>query len=113
MPQTSQTRRAGGAAGPGNVDLRAANDTRDNVPNPEKVQETIADLQRDFAAETLRIVALKASHAADDLDIGDDAAAERSIRIAIQNLREAATAFRELDRLKQAHSAAVISEVLS
>lgn len=68
MPQTNQTRPAGGAAGLGNVDLRAANDTRDNVPNPEKIQETIAHLKRDFAAETLQIAALKASHAADDQD---------------------------------------------
>lgn len=56
-------------------------------------------MQRDFIAEALRIAAVKAVHAADDLALGDDASAERGIRIAILNLREAATGFRQLEAL--------------
>jgi hypothetical protein len=96
MPQTRETRRAGGAAGLGNVDLRAANDVRDNVSNAKKVQEIIAHLQRDFAAEALRVVAIKAAHAADDVMLGDDHGAEREIRLAISHLRAGSAAFREL-----------------
>jgi hypothetical protein len=59
-------------------------------------------LQREFITEALRIAAFKAWHAADDIELGDDASAERSIRIAIANLREAATAFRQLEALTSA-----------
>ena len=37
--------------------------------------------------------------------LGDDGCAERGIRITIQNLREAATAFRQLQKLNDARSA--------
>jgi hypothetical protein len=67
-----------------------------------KKQAAIADLQREFIAECLRIAALKATHAADDIEIGDDACAGRSIRIAILNMREAATGFRQLEALAAA-----------
>jgi len=74
----------------------------DIPPKPLHVQETIASLQREFVCEALRIAALKAWHAADDVEIGDDDCAERGIRIAIQNLREAAPGFRQLQELKAA-----------
>lgn len=69
------------------------------------VQEAIAALQLDFVAEALRIAGIKALHAADDITLGDDGCAERGIRITIQNLREAATAFRQLQKLNDARSA--------
>jgi hypothetical protein len=50
----------------------------------------------------VRIAALKASHGADNLDLGDDLNAERDIRIAVENLREAGRAFRELQLLLKA-----------
>jgi len=61
-------------------------------------------LQRDYAVEALRIAALKAWHAADDLELGDDTCAERSIRIAILNLREAAAGYRQLKELEAARA---------
>jgi hypothetical protein len=58
-------------------------------------QAAIADLQCEFIAECLRIAAVKASHAADNILLADDLNAERDIRIAIENIREAARSFRE------------------
>jgi hypothetical protein len=49
----------------------------------------------------LRIVALKASHGADNIEIRDLLNAERDIRLAVDNLREAARAFRELGLLEE------------
>ena len=72
------------------------------APKALHVQVKIADLQRDFVAEVLRIASIKAWHAADDLVLGDDASAERGIRIAVLNLREAATGFRQLEALTSA-----------
>jgi hypothetical protein len=72
---------------------------------PVHVQEAIAALQLDFVAEALRITGIKALHAADDITLGDDGCAECGIPIAIQNLREAATAFRRLQKLNDARSA--------
>ena len=66
-------------------------------PSPKK-QETITALRRDFVAEALRIVAVKASHAADDIELGDDCCAERGISIIIAHVKEAAATFRELQR---------------
>ena len=66
------------------------------------VQAEIAALQRDFVSEVLRIASIKAWHAADDLVLLDDACAERGIRIAILNLREAATGYRQLETLTAA-----------
>jgi hypothetical protein len=67
-----------------------------------RLSQTIADLQRELIVEYLRVVAVKAAHAADDLEIGDDACARRSVEIAILNLREVATAFRQLESLTSA-----------
>jgi hypothetical protein len=69
---------------------------------PLHVQAEIAALQREFVIEALRIASTKSSHAADDLCLRDDASAERAIRIAIQSLREAAAAFRQLEALTSA-----------
>lgn len=79
---------------------------------PSRTQQAIAGLQRDFAAEALRIAAVKASHAADNVGMGDDAVAEHDISIAIKYLREGATAFRELERLTEAHAAATVAEAV-
>jgi hypothetical protein len=74
-------------------------------PKPIHVQAKIADLQREFIAEALRIASIKAWHAAADLELQDDASAERSIRIAVLNLREAAAGFRQLEALTAAIAA--------
>jgi hypothetical protein len=66
---------------------------------------TISELQREMIVEYLRIVAIKASHAADDIMIADDECAGRSIEIAISNLREAAKAWRQLQALEAATDA--------
>jgi hypothetical protein len=52
-------------------------------------------LHRDFIGECLRIAAIKAAHGADNILLGDDLNAERDIRLAIENLREANKTFRE------------------
>jgi hypothetical protein len=70
-------------------------DGRNTAKNPAPVQGAIAALQREFVAECLRIVALKAIHAADNTLIADDANAERDIGIAVSHIREAAKSFRE------------------
>jgi len=101
MTHINETRRVGDAAGLGDA-ISFAADAAEITTKPLHVQETIATLQRDFVAEALRIAATKAWHAADDLAIGDDASAERGIRIAILNLREAATGFRQLEALTSA-----------
>jgi hypothetical protein len=66
---------------------------------------TISELQREMIVECLRIVAVKAAHAADDLQIGDDECAGRSIEIAILNLREVARGWRQLQALEAASKA--------
>ena len=70
-----------------------------------RVQAAIAGLTREFVAECLRIAAIKATHGADNLEIGDDHNAERDIRIAVQNIREAGRAFRELQHLLKEEAA--------
>jgi hypothetical protein len=67
-----------------------------------RIASTISELQRDLVIECLRITAIKAAHAADDFMIGDDECAERSIEIAILQLREAAKAWRQLRALDAA-----------
>ncbi|MCI0601187.1 MAG: hypothetical protein L0Y60_17065 [Beijerinckiaceae bacterium] len=57
--------------------------------------QAIADLRREFVAECLRVAAIKAAHGADNVFLGDDLNAERDIRIAVENIREAARSFRE------------------
>jgi hypothetical protein len=64
------------------------------------VQAAIADLRREFIAECLRVTAVKASHGADNILLGDDINAERDIRLAIENLRAAASSFRGLEQLE-------------
>jgi hypothetical protein len=55
----------------------------------------VAALHREFVGECLRVAAIKASHASDNVLLGDDINAERDIRLAISHLKEAAKAFRE------------------
>jgi hypothetical protein len=62
-----------------------------------------------LAVEALRVAAIKSSHAADDIGIGDDIAAERSISIAISHLREGASAFRETQRALQCGAAEAVA----
>jgi hypothetical protein len=57
---------------------------------------------REFIAECLRIVSLKAAHAADNVWLADDLTAERDIELAISNLREGARTFREMQRIQAA-----------
>jgi hypothetical protein len=59
-------------------------------------QAAFMGLRREFACEALRIAAVKALHAADDIEIGDDYAAERELGVAVAHMRESAKAFREL-----------------
>jgi hypothetical protein len=56
------------------------------------MNDLLAAAKRDFIAECLRIAAIKASHGAENILIGDDLNTERDIRLAIANLREAARA---------------------
>jgi hypothetical protein len=72
-------------------------DYQQTIKSAEKKQ-AIADLRRDFVIEVLRIAAVKAAHAADDIEIGDDIAVERGISIVIAHVKEAAAAFREMQR---------------
>jgi hypothetical protein len=83
-----------------------------NQAKSPAVAAAVADLKRNFTVEALRIVAVKASHAANDLEIGDDAAAERSIKIAISHLREGAAAFREMEAALEAGAAEIIAEAV-
>jgi hypothetical protein len=99
MSKTCESPPGGEPDGPSEVSLLGSDDARENTKSPSAVQAAIVYLQRDFVAECLRIAALKAGHAADDVAIGDDDCAERSIRIAINNLREAASGFRTLQGL--------------
>ena len=87
-----------GAAGLDKTSCLAA-DEESIARIPVATQAEIVAMQRDYIAEALRIAALKAAHAADDIEIGDDAVAERGITLAIQNLREVASAFRQLRRM--------------
>ena len=102
MPHIGKTQPRGNAAGFEETSLLGGFGTQTIPHKTPHVQHAIAALQRDFIAEALRIAAFKAWHAADDIELGDDASAERSIRIAIANLREAATAFRQLEALTSA-----------
>jgi hypothetical protein len=90
-----ETRPQGGAAGFDTLSCLAADGPEINKKHAH-VQDTLDTLKCDFIAECLRIVALKASHGADNVEIGDLLNAERDIRLAVDNLREAARAFREL-----------------
>ena len=102
MTQTA-TNPASAAArtGSGRRSLLGSENTPLSTQKSTHVQEAIAGLQREFISECLRIASLKASHGADNVDIGDDLNTKRDIRIAVENLREAARAFRELGLLKE------------
>ena len=77
-----------------------SNDDRaSNTKKPAHVQAEIANLRRDFVGECLLVVAIKASHARENVLLCDDLTAERDIHIAIENLREAASSFRAMERL--------------
>jgi hypothetical protein len=84
------------AAGLGNMSLPGGIDSSENAPKTAHLQEAINDLKREFISECLRITAIKAAHGATNVAIGDDLNAELDIRLAIENLREAARAFREI-----------------
>ncbi len=68
-------------------------DVPENNLGKRAPQEVIAALRRDFVAKALRVAAIKASHAADDILLGDDHGAEREIRLAISHLRSGAAAY--------------------
>lgn len=91
-----------GLAGADNTTFLGSNDADENAPKAARVSRAIALLKREFIAEALRVAAVKASHGADNLDIGDDLTAERDIRLAVEHLREAAKAFRELELTAEA-----------
>jgi hypothetical protein len=82
--------------GPGILSSICVGDGSENKPREHTPQEAIAAHRRDFAAEALRVVAIQAAHAADDVLLGDDHGAEREIRLAISHLRAGSAAFREL-----------------
>jgi hypothetical protein len=92
--------------GLGNVIGLVAGDEGKDSPDSRPVQAATAELQREYALEALRIAAVKASHAADDLAIGDDGSAERQIRVAIAHIREGAAAFRQMQASIACHGEA-------
>jgi hypothetical protein len=100
MTYQNGARRAGGAAGLDKASCLAADGPEINKKHAH-VQEAFATLKCEFIAGCLRIAALKASHGADNVEIGDHLNAERDIRLAVENIREAAKAFRELGLLKE------------
>jgi hypothetical protein len=85
------------ATGFGKSHCLAARDDPGNTKKPKHIQAAIADLRRDFIAECLRIAAIKAAHAADNIEIRDDVCAERDIRFVVDHVREAAASFRALE----------------
>ena len=95
MSQSNHTGRVGGAPGLGNSSSVTA-DYSENIHSQSAPQEATAALQRDFIAEALRVAAVKAAHAADDVLLRDDVGAEREIRLAISHLRAGSSAFRKL-----------------
>jgi hypothetical protein len=93
--ELDEARHAGGAGGlETSVCLAASDGSVNTKPNPQ-TQAAIADLHREFIAECLKIVAMKASHGADNVLLGDDLNAERDIHLAIEKIREASKAFHE------------------
>jgi hypothetical protein len=98
-PQNDET--PPGRAGLLDINYVAGNDIENSL-KPVHVQEEIAALQREFAAEALRVAAVKACHAADDVSLGDDVGAEREIRLTISHLRAGAAAFRGMRRAIEA-----------
>jgi hypothetical protein len=111
MGTQTETRRAGSAAGLGNA-FPAGNGSSKIPPKDHLAQEAIAHLQRDFAAEALRVAAIKAAHAADDVLLSDDVGAEREIRMAISHLRAGSAAFREMQGAIEGSAASRRSEAV-
>jgi hypothetical protein len=106
--------RVGDAAELGICSLRGCEnrpDTNQTAQSPQErnVADAKRDLLRSFTAEALRIAAMKAAHAADDVEIGDDDGAERSIRIAIGHLKEGAAAFRKMQAALDASAAEILA----
>jgi hypothetical protein len=101
MPeQSSGQEGAAAAASTQPIELSKSTHAIDNQ-SPTKSslkKQEIAALRRDFVAEALYVVSLKAGHASDDVLIGDDIAVERGISLTISHLKEAARIFRELRR---------------
>jgi hypothetical protein len=94
MSLQNEARRVGDATGLGDTVRLATNGSPITKPS-RAAQQAIADLHREFVADCLRIAAIKAAHGADNILISDDITAERDIRLAVENIREAARAFRE------------------
>jgi hypothetical protein len=80
--------------------LEGSGNDRNDTKRPPHVKEAIADLRREFIAECLRVAAVKAAHCADNICLRDDLTAERDIRIAVENIREATRGFRALSSLE-------------
>jgi len=60
------------------------------------VAGAIADLQREYVVECLRIASVLAGHAADDAELGFDLIGEADLHAALAHFREGARAYREL-----------------
>jgi hypothetical protein len=66
-----------------------AADSQNPTRPAANVQGAFALLQKEFISECLRIVVIKAAHAADNFELGDDLAAERDLRLVVEHVREA------------------------
>jgi hypothetical protein len=84
----------------------------ENKPGENAGQEAIATLQGEFSAEALRVAAIKAAHAADDVLLGDDVGAEREIRQAISHLRAGSATFREMQGTIESIADAIRAEAV-
>jgi hypothetical protein len=113
MPfENSAPARYSGAVTGAETSLLGSIDGSENSKPRPPVQATIADLQREFAAEALTVVASYARHGADCLMFDDEPGAERALTIATAHLREGAKAFREWQTLKAAVAAPILAEAV-
>lgn len=96
MTPDARNPEVGASGSGGDCSLPGGVNTPESSPGRSGKQRAITALRRDFVAEALRIAAVKAGHAADDIEIGDDIAVERGIAITIFHLKEAARTFREI-----------------
>jgi hypothetical protein len=96
MPQITESPPALDADGPSGNAFPGRNCNPESNANPTGVQAKLIALKREFVSECLRIAALKASHGADNVELGDDFNAERDLRIATKHIREATRSFREI-----------------
>jgi hypothetical protein len=90
-------------AGLANRSLLGGFDNREQTPNPEEKQApsaavagAIADLQREYIVECLRIASVLAGHAADSIELNFDLIGEHELRAALSHFREGSRAYREL-----------------